>query len=1004
MLSALAMLLVAAGVLLWAWTERVLVANTLLVRLGGDLQVQIGGAEWRANVLHLTDVRVAWREDSSQIAMVRTAEWQPEWLRVKEGALGRVKLGGVEIDTDWKRLSGLLGGGESGEATRWSLQELEMDETPVKLRDETGGVLFGATITPRVEGLVMGGKHPKMALLDVRANDVVWRGKPVLAEMNVAAATRDEDGALVVSKLRLGSGAVDLAWLNELPASDNSQPAAPDAWPSKVLLSDVELQNMRVSAEKLRGLSGALRFSWRGRGLEWLRAGESQWGTHELNLTELALRPESAVGGIEAEALSVTATHGKNGMWRMEDVTLTKPVVHWTAALEDALMPKSEAKPEKTAFSLLLTKLRVLDGELKLEPTTLNPLSGALKWQGEGAELEVTDAGVKSSAKQKLVVSDVKLSWGTKEPFLTMKRAATVMVPGALVVDELTLEEPQVVLKPENGPWFDKITTPPVPFDPNRELPLWRRIGFGKLTMTAATLDLEMMLLERVVLHAALGVTTDAAGMQRAMIQQARMAIPSRVSAPVSSVRELEVVVKLPEMWRTRRVESLTLKGAHVDVGDPLMTLFRGPAAVVEEKAQAVAERWTAGTVSVKDIGVTLEEIAPNFPPLHFGVNFEAKETPLDLEGLAENVEPQQVILRNMRIPSPHRPLNAVAEMNEIQVSYTLDGLLRRRIDRVQIVKPLLFVGEDLFWYVEEYRKFMDGETVKPDASVGPVQPAKPKAPGWIVDTLAVSEGSLVVAPKGIPLRGFGKPFPFSFVSKLESGQLEALFEIPHEDRELAHLKLKFTGMSGEVRFNLPMKDKNNNLVETFKVERVQWKNLHAENAHLSITYDRAGIYGSFYAKAYEGDVNGAFDIYLDDSYTWDGWVALTKIRSGPVTKALLPGSFLLEGTVSGKVIAVGDADELYQGDLDFRNHGRGRFEISALNEVIDELPKALRGDLSEQIRRIGLETLRDFEYDSVDGNARFYGREGRGHLRFGGPYGKRSFDVNVYDRGGNVQ
>jgi hypothetical protein len=246
-----------------------------------------------------------------------------------------------------------------------------------------------------------------------------------------------------------------------------------------------------------------------------------------------------------------------------------------------------------------------------------------------------------------------------------------------------------------------------------------------------------------------------------------------------------------------------------------------------------------------------------------------------------------------------------------------------------------------------------------------------------------------------------GTPFPFSFVSKLASGQLDALFEIPQEDREIPHLKLKFSGMSGQVRFNLPMKDKNNNLVETFKVERVQWKNLHADNAHLSVTYDRAGIYGSFYAKAYEGDVNGAFDIYLDDSYTWDGWIALTKIRSGPVTRALLPGSLLLEGTVSGKVVAVGDGDELYQGDLEFRNDGSGRFEIEALNELIRELPKPQRGDLTQQIRRIGLETLRDFDYDSVDGQARFYGREGRGHLRFSGPHGKRQIEINVYDRGG---
>jgi hypothetical protein len=65
---------------------------------------------------------------------------------------------------------------------------------------------------------------------------------------------------------------------------------------------------------------------------------------------------------------------------------------------------------------------------------------------------------------------------------------------------------------------------------------------------------------------------------------------------------------------------------------------------------------------------------------------------------------------------------------------------------------------------------------------------------------------------------------------------------------------------------------------------------------------------------------------------------------------------------------------------------------------LIKSLPKALTGTIGDQITRIGLETLRDFEYENIDGKARFYGREGRGHLRFFGPKGSRKFDVNVYD------
>jgi hypothetical protein len=281
---------------------------------------------------------------------------------------------------------------------------------------------------------------------------------------------------------------------------------------------------------------------------------------------------------------------------------------------------------------------------------------------------------------------------------------------------------------------------------------------------------------------------------------------------------------------------------------------------------------------------------------------------------------------------------------------------------------------------------------------MGPPLPPKPAAPGWHVTTLAVSEGRLILAPKGVPLKGFSKPFPFSFTSKLESGQLDAVFDIPPDNYTLEELKLEFRGMKGQVRFNLPMKDRDNNLTETFTVEQVRWKQLHIEKAHLSVTYDANGIYGTFGGAAYDGYVNGAFDIYLDDSYTWDGWVSGVGVDLGPVTTVMFPRYFLLNGVVEGKIIATGNKSELYQADAEFKNRSRGKFSIAALNDMIEALPKALTGTLTDQITRIGLETLRDFEYDSVDSKARFYGREGRGHLRFTGPYGARNFDVNVYD------
>ncbi|MBL9131980.1 MAG: hypothetical protein JNG86_12315 [Verrucomicrobiaceae bacterium] len=1006
-LALLAGLIAAAGFVWWAWRERVMLVNLALDRVMPQIVIEVKELGLEDGAVHLTGVRAWWRADGAEITTVNQAHWQPKWRDLREGALGTVKLEGAVIDADLSRLGALSSSEKSAGGTIWRLDEIEFEETPLALRDEKGALLV-TKVAARVEGLEIGGAAPRMKLADVRARDVVWRDKPMVADLKLTAKTTD-DGVEVLS-LHAADGTVDVGTFldgtdeTHRPHESSSSPVShADAWPRRVLILDAHLQNLRVTANDVHGLTGALRFTWRGREIAWERGAPLKLDTQMLDLTELALRPARGAGEITADSLHAEA----DGLENLRSVRLSAPRVRWTQALEDALISEggSESKTHLKIGSVSIEK-----GDLAFEATQRLPVSGSLKWNAELRELEIGDSGLKSPQKQQIAILELKAAWGKLEPFLNVKSITAEIIPDVLRerhwVDALTIEEPRVTLNPENGPWFEKIAAPLKPVIP--EVPLWKRFGFGKLVLNAAAVRASLPLAERVEMEAALEVRPADAGMHQLHVTRAQATVPARPGVPVASVRDVMVEARLPEMWNDRRIEKIDVHGGHVDVGDALMGLFITPEAQkAEEKAKAVAERWTARRVDVQGISVTLEEIAPKFPPVNFSVEFDAQDTPLDLEGLAENVEPKQVVLRNLRIPSPFRPLNAVAEMNVIQVTYTLDGLLHRRIDRVDILAPMLFVGEDMFWYVDNYRKFIYGVPEVPDAFVGPVMPPKPKPPGWRVDTLAVSGGRLVVAPKGTPIEGLGEPFPFSFSTKLDSGELNAELLIPNEDREIAKVKLRFKGLRGKVQFNLPMKEKNNNVVEVFQADRVQWKNLFAENTNLSVTYDRNGIYGSFYAKAYEGDVNGAFNIYMDDAYTWDGWLALTKIRSGPVTMALFPEYFLLDGTVSGKVIATGDSDDLYQGDAEFRNDGSGRFEVSALNDVIKDLPKPMRGDLSEQIQRIGLETLRDFDYDSVDGKARFYGREGTGHLRFAGPDGRRTIEIRVFDhqwKGGTVK
>lgn len=972
----------------WAWHQRVPLANTLLRRLSGDMEVKIVSLDWQDGALRIGEVSTLHLPSSQRVSTVGQMEWRPNWSQLSQGNFGGLKVSDavVDIPLSWLLPSppqpevqpGTPAAKSSSSSFRWRLDLIDLAPTKFVLRDDTWQPVGCVTITQKVQALEVGGtKSPSFQTVTTHLQQAEWHGSPLFKNMHLESVMHGDD--IEVKKISLQDGALDLDWIKEL---------------SPALYA------------KLPPLRGSTQIEWEARDIHLSTTGLTSFGTHELHLKNLHLKPLADAGHINAAALDLQVSQDPAGLWHINHSRLSKPVIEWTQELETALLPKSDAK-QPASWKVQIDALEVQDGALRLFPTKLSPVAGDLTWSTHLKSLELSPQGLRSAAHQQLTLADLSLRWGRKpptaspRPFLQIKSATLDAVPDQWrelwQIHSLVITKPRLEFTPENGPWFDKIETPPEAPPPAPAIPWWKQLQFDSLTLTDASLALAMQLAERMETSILFDIKTQESK-QHLHIAQAQVRIPKQANLPVLSFENVEAVASLPALWQQQRFDSIKLTGGQVEFGDALMTLFSGKAEAAEQKADAASSRWIADQIEITKLGITLTSIAPGLPPVRFDVNFTASETPLDLDGLAKNVAPQRILLSRLRIPSPHEPLRTVAEMDTIHVTYTLDGILHRRIDRVEIVSPLLYVGEDLFWYVETYRKSMKGEAPIPDATFGPPAPPKPAAPAWHVDTLAVSDGRLILAPKGVPLKGFSKPFPFSFTSKLESGQLDAVFDIPSDNYTLEQYKLEFRGMKGQVRFNLPLKDRNNNLTETFTVEQLRYKQLHIEKAHLSVTYDAHGIYGLFGGAAYSGYVNGAFDIYLDDVYTWDGWVAGEKVDLGPVTTVMFPSYFLLNGKVAGKIIATGNKNELYQADAEFSNRSPGKFSIASLNDVIAAMPKVLTGTIGDQINRIGLETLRDFEYDKVDGSARFYGREGRGHLRFTGPYGARKIDINVYD------
>ena len=163
------------------------------------------------------------------------------------------------------------------------------------------------------------------------------------------------------------------------------------------------------------------------------------------------------------------------------------------------------------------------------------------------------------------------------------------------------------------------------------------------------------------------------------------------------------------------------------------------------------------------------------------------------------------------------------------------------------------------------------------------------------------------------------------------------------------------------------------------------------------MTFDEKAIHGNLGGKAYAGYVRGAFDFGLDPASTWNGWVSGSRVDLRQLTDAFSPEKFSLSGPADFSVNVAARAKEIDKFDGDFRGLGRGELHLGKLNDIIRELPPEWTS-LKRTLTRIGLETVRDFAYDTAHGDFRFLGRAGRATLELRGPSGSRQLETLVHD------
>ncbi len=1039
----------------WVYDHRVDLVNRTLIEVG-PLKGKLTNVEFdREGNIELHDLMLTDPETGTNVLRLPKVTANVDWQKLTSGAVKAVTIANPEINLDEKTLANLLKPDPSKPVASstlpfgLSLGQFAIENARVRFTQSNGAVAevgltyHAADISVAKNGQV--GTGDQELLIEQGALKNGAQGESPLTLKRLHVKGRMHEGYLELDHLTCDQPQLHLKpeWLAMFSGSppstetSNAEPLLRGMRIGKVELNEMSLDSSgfvkgNVSGLVLPDISGMI--SYEAGSVDWTFAGDPAAASQRLRLEKLDLHPPVGEGHIKCRDASLSlAAMGTDKPWIVRLFDADDLDVNWTAELSQWLMPPANDPSVKPVASpsLYVKEAHLKDANIHLADPRLMPIELQTKGAVQLADVRFDPEGWHSTRSQAVQLKDSVLLYPGLKPFFELPQGELVCKPDTWAkdhrIERLALMQPVVRIREGNTPWMKPSTAQASAEAPTTETPLWEQLNFEELIIEKGYVDLLTESDKPLDLHTNISIQTEQitdGNLHRIVVQdlEARLPTLSKTPFPVARAASFEAAVELPEMWKQRYIQELHLTGASVEAGQALMSYFESPketkptaeAPVVKAAPKPKDEKlWSCGDMSVADSFVTLERVVPGIPNLRFGVSFEVENAPLTAEEFAKNVAPQRVELANIKIPSPYEPLRSVADLDSIFVDFSLEGLMRKEIDKIEIVSPTLYVGEDLFWYVDFYRNYAANEPTPSNKAVALAandkaleitvaetvmahEPATSQA-AWSVKTLQVHSGKLILAPKGKPLPGFRTPFPFSFTSELNRGIIEADFEIPPDTYTYEQLKLRFEGMKGQVKFNLPVKGQDNNLTETFEIERIRWKEMHIEKAFLTVTYDAAGIYGKFGGAAYDGYVNGQFNVYLDDSFTWDGWIGGKKVQMHEITQKLLPGYFLMDGQVECTVLAQGDMNEVFQADGKFLNHTPGKFSVQSLNQLLASLPASI-ASLSKQITTIGLETMRDFDYDKTLGSFRLYGREGTGKLMFEGPTGSRNFDVNVYD------
>ncbi|VVM04982.1 hypothetical protein MAMC_00353 [Methylacidimicrobium cyclopophantes] len=405
--------------------------------------------------------------------------------------------------------------------------------------------------------------------------------------------------------------------------------------------------------------------------------------------------------------------------------------------------------------------------------------------------------------------------------------------------------------------------------------------------------------------------------------------------------------------------------------------------------------RLQIDTLRVVRATINIDRLAPHLPPIPLALGFHGQ--PIELHdipivGLSRDDRLLNVAAaRNVMIYSPYDPLSKILTIESLRVKFSWRGLSEHRIDQLALFDPVLYLGPDLFWYVDQFRKEEENRRQKGRERT---------LEQWTADKVLVRGGQFLISAFGTP--GVVLPFLFGLTSE----------NVPLNDWTQASLKNEIEIMPGKIEypsyhvvldvrrgrlsFNLPVSEhRANNLVHTVFFNEVSWRGITATDDWLDVTFNSSGIFGHFGGNLYGGYGQGGFSIEFQNDFPWVGWMHLTGVDVAPIAQKLTSDRFAvaLTGKADGRLRLEARGTSLQNAFGFLTLAGPGRLEMRDIDSFLRRLP-ADWPPAKRELMQMLAQSLRSYSY-SLGFLSLSYGLpESRLRLELRGPEGKRNFTI----------